>query len=154
MTSYASRVSSELSWPVIDDDLHAYVDRELAADRRPLVERHLRDHAEPCADPGGVGEGSFGMRVLLRRSVAFEARADGFQGRLIGGIEHILQRPAAGAVARTDHLQHLDGGNLRGGREDLERCVIADAHGLDIETLGLHHPEQLLDIPYKTPLIS
>ena len=35
--------------PIVDDDLHAYVDRLLATDRIPAVERHLRDNAEAAA---------------------------------------------------------------------------------------------------------
>jgi anti-sigma factor RsiW len=70
MMSYASRLGSELSWPVIDDDLHAYMDRELAADRRPAVERHLRDHAEPARRVGDYAA----QREALRAALAGPAR--------------------------------------------------------------------------------
>ena len=46
MMSYASGLGSDLGYPVLDEDLHAYVDRQLASDRRPAVEHYLRDHAE------------------------------------------------------------------------------------------------------------
>jgi anti-sigma factor RsiW len=48
MMSYASGSGSDLGYPVLDEDLHAYVDRQLASDRRPAVEHYLRDHAEPA----------------------------------------------------------------------------------------------------------
>ncbi len=35
---------SDLGRPISDDDLHAYVDRLLDAERIPVIERHLRDH--------------------------------------------------------------------------------------------------------------
>jgi hypothetical protein len=46
--SYARSPGGDLSCPVLDEDLHAYVDRQLASDCRPAVERYLRDHAEPA----------------------------------------------------------------------------------------------------------
>jgi anti-sigma factor RsiW len=46
MMSYASGIGSDLGYPVLDEDLHAYVDRQLGSDRRPAVELYLRDHAE------------------------------------------------------------------------------------------------------------
>jgi len=45
MMSYGSGLDSDLGYPVLDEDLHAYVDRRLASDRRPAVEHYLRDHA-------------------------------------------------------------------------------------------------------------
>ncbi len=66
---------------------------------------------------------------------------------MAGRIEDILQCPASRAITLTHHLQHLDGGNQRGGGEVLERSVVGDVEGLDIEALALHHPEQLLDRP-------
>ena len=66
---------------------------------------------------------------------------------MAGRIEDIRQCPASGAITLTHHLQHLDGGNQRGGGEVLERSVVGDVDGLDIEALALHHPEQLLDRP-------
>jgi anti-sigma factor RsiW len=44
--SHFSGVGAELSRPVIDEDLHAYVDRELEAERRPIVESYLQEHSE------------------------------------------------------------------------------------------------------------
>jgi anti-sigma factor RsiW len=46
MGSYASGLGGELGCPVIDEDLHAYVDRQLPAERRPVVERFLQDNTE------------------------------------------------------------------------------------------------------------
>jgi anti-sigma factor RsiW len=46
MGSYASGLGGELSCPVIDQDLHAYVDRQLTADRLPVVERYLEAHSD------------------------------------------------------------------------------------------------------------
>ena len=40
---------SDSGRPVVEDDLHAYIDRLLDADRIPAVERHLRDNAEAAA---------------------------------------------------------------------------------------------------------
>ena len=42
MTGYASGLGDDLRYAVIDEDLHAYVDGQLAPDRRRAVERHLR----------------------------------------------------------------------------------------------------------------
>jgi anti-sigma factor RsiW len=46
MSSYAIGQGDELSWLVINDDLHAYVDRQLPSERRPVVERFLRAQPE------------------------------------------------------------------------------------------------------------
>ena len=81
------------------------------------------------------------MRVLLPFGLAFKGRTHGFEGRLVGGIEDVLQRPASGAISFTNHLQHLDGGDQRGGGEVLERAIVGDVDGLDIETLGLQPPK-------------
>jgi hypothetical protein len=54
---------------------------------------------------------------------------------LAGRIEDILQCPACGAIALTDHLQHLDGGN------PLSATRTASI------SKPFHHPEQLLDRP-------
>ena len=40
---------SESVRPITEDDLHAYVDRLLDPDRRPAVERHLRDNPDDAA---------------------------------------------------------------------------------------------------------
>ena len=65
MGSYASGLGGELSCPVIDQDLHAYVDRQLTAERLPVVERYLEAHSElgaagqriPCP-AGGTSRGA------------------------------------------------------------------------------------------------
>ena len=64
--SYASGIGSDLGYPVLDEDLHAYVDRQLASDRRPAVEHYLRDHA------GAAGRVSsyIAQREALRAALA------------------------------------------------------------------------------------
>src|SRR5271167_2016828 len=47
--------------------------------------------AETRADPSGVSEGGFGMRVLLALGVAFKPCAEGFEERLIFRLEGIGQ---------------------------------------------------------------
>jgi hypothetical protein len=42
--------------------------------------------AEPCADPGGVGERSFRMWGLLALGLAFEADGDPFKGLALIGM--------------------------------------------------------------------
>ena len=67
MMSLASGLGSELSCPVIlDEDLHAYVDRQLGLDRRPAVERHLREHAESARRVGAY----VAQREALRAALA------------------------------------------------------------------------------------
>ena len=51
--------------PVGDDDLHAYVDDRLAPERRPLVERYLREHPEAGARVRRWQEGSAALRKAL-----------------------------------------------------------------------------------------
>jgi anti-sigma factor RsiW len=46
MYTVVSDAGTALSRPVIDEDLHAYLDRELEAERRPIVERYLEDNAD------------------------------------------------------------------------------------------------------------
>jgi anti-sigma factor RsiW len=46
MYTVVSDAGTTLSRPVIDEDLHAYLDRELEAERRPIVETYLADNAE------------------------------------------------------------------------------------------------------------
>src|SRR6516165_9817321 len=46
MYTIVSDAGTTLSRPVIDEDLHAYLDRELEAERRPIVESYLADNAE------------------------------------------------------------------------------------------------------------
>jgi anti-sigma factor RsiW len=66
MMSFASGVGSELSCPVLDEDLHAYVDRQLASDRRSVVERHLREHSEAARRVGAY----VAQREALRAALA------------------------------------------------------------------------------------
>jgi anti-sigma factor RsiW len=65
MMSYASRVDSELSWPVVDEDLHAYVDRQLEPDRKPVVERYLRHHGEHAQRVGAYTAQREALRAAL-----------------------------------------------------------------------------------------
>jgi anti-sigma factor RsiW len=64
--NYASGAGNDLSCPVLDEDLHAYVDRQLAPDRRPAVERYLRNHAEPARRVGSY----IAQREALRAALA------------------------------------------------------------------------------------
>jgi anti-sigma factor RsiW len=66
MGSYARGLGGELSCPVIDEDLHAFVDRQLAPDRRTVVERHLQDHA----DTAGRVSAYTAQREALRAALA------------------------------------------------------------------------------------
>ena len=66
MGSYASGLGGELSGPVIEEDLHAYVDRQLPPDRRPVVERYLQDHSEPARRVGAY----ITQREALRAALA------------------------------------------------------------------------------------
>jgi anti-sigma factor RsiW len=66
MMSYASGLGGELSCPVLDDDLHAYVDRQLPSDRRSAVEHYLRDHSEPARRVGSY----IAQREALRAALA------------------------------------------------------------------------------------
>jgi len=110
--------------------------------------------AEPCEDPGCIGERGFWVWVLLLFGLAFETVADALQGRLIVGIEDIAERTVGNAVALGDELHDLDGGDQDGGDELFERTIFLLAQRFDGEALRLHGPEQLLDIPYEIPLIS
>jgi anti-sigma factor RsiW len=46
MSSHAVGLDNEPSWLALGEDLHAYVDRQLPSERRPVVERFLRAHPE------------------------------------------------------------------------------------------------------------
>jgi anti-sigma factor RsiW len=46
MYNVVSGDDAELSRPVIDEDLHAYIDRELDVERLQIVESYLAEHAE------------------------------------------------------------------------------------------------------------
>ena len=65
MMSYASGPGSDLGYPVLDEDLHAYVDRQLASDRRPAVERHLRDHSDSARRVGAYIAQREALRAAL-----------------------------------------------------------------------------------------
>jgi anti-sigma factor RsiW len=71
MMSYATGLGGELSFPVLDDDLHAYVDRQLASDRRPAVERYLRDHSDSARRVSSY----IAQREALRAALAGPASA-------------------------------------------------------------------------------
>jgi anti-sigma factor RsiW len=69
MSGYATGLGGELRYPVLDDDLHGYVDCELAPDRRLIVERHLRDHsASACRVNAYIAQ-----REALRAALATPA---------------------------------------------------------------------------------
>ena len=87
--------------------------------------------AEPCEDPGGIGERAFGMRVLLLCGLAFEGLADALQGGLVVGIEDVAERAFGFTVALGDELHHLDCGDQDGGDELFERAVLLLAQGFD-----------------------
>ena len=87
------------------------------------------------------------MRVLLLCGFAFEGLADALQGGLVVGIEDIGERAFGFTVALGDELHHLDCGDQDGGDELFERAVLLLAQGFDIEALGLHGAEHLLDGP-------
>jgi anti-sigma factor RsiW len=66
MMSYASGLGGDPGCAVLDEDLHAYVDRQLASDRRPMVERHLREHSESARRVGAY----MAQREALRAALA------------------------------------------------------------------------------------
>src|SRR5579862_6353100 len=106
--------------------------------------------AQSCEDPGGIGQRTGGMWVLLLGGLAFEALRDPFQSRLIAGIEDVAERTFGFAIALVDELHNLDGGDQNGGDELFERPVLLLTQRFDIKALGLHGPEQLLDGPAQT----
>ena len=68
--------------------------------------------AKACANPSGVGERAFGVRVLLLERFAFEIGVEGFQKRLVFWLKRIgdgAQRAfRCIAVAGMDQLLHDD----------------------------------------------
>jgi anti-sigma factor RsiW len=71
MMSHASSLGDTLSLPVIDDDdLHAYVDRQLSSDRRAEIDLYLREHASPSHRVGTY----IAQREALRAALAGPAR--------------------------------------------------------------------------------
>ena len=86
--------------------------------------------------------------------LALKARPERGEGVDLGLGERVGRRHLIAAVAA---LRQLDIHARRFGRhcgeldEAFRRGELAV---LQLQPLRLHHPEQLLDIPYKTPLIS
>jgi anti-sigma factor RsiW len=66
MGSYASGLGGELGCPVIDEDLHAFVDQQLAPERHPVVERYLQENAESARRVGAY----VAQREALRAALA------------------------------------------------------------------------------------
>src|SRR5450631_1233336 len=102
------------------------------------------------ADPGGVGERAFWMRIFLTGGLAFELGAKRLQQGRIFELEGVARRsqPLDGAaIARMDQLLNRDGGDQRGGGQFAERLIVGDAQRFDIKALRLHRTEQLLDRP-------
>lgn len=65
MGSDASGLGGEPSCPVIDEDLHAYVDRQLSPDRREVVEHYLQDHSESARRVGAYTAQREALRAAL-----------------------------------------------------------------------------------------
>jgi hypothetical protein len=103
--------------------------------------------AEPCEDPGGIGERAFGVRVRLLCGFAFEGLTDALQGRLVVRIEQVAERAFGFARALGDELHHLDRSDENGGDELFERAVLLLPQGFDSEALCLDRAEQLFDGP-------
>src|SRR6266567_5507661 len=89
--------------------------------------------AEACADPCGVGERAARMRVFLPLGLPLEGCADGLEGGLVGRIEDVLELTSSGAIAFSDHLEHLHGGDQDRGGELLERRLVEHTNGFDVE---------------------
>src|SRR5215203_551563 len=107
--------------------------------------------AEAGADPCRIGERAPGVGVALSFGLAFEALAQGFDEGQVVRAEGVGDGPEAaltgGAVAGMDELLDGDGGDKGRHGELAPGGVLADAHGLDVEALGLEGAEQLLDRP-------
>src|SRR5882724_11765322 len=103
--------------------------------------------AEASNDPGREGEGSFGMRIFLARSLAFETSRKSFENRLIVGFEGVGQRPVGCAIASPDELHDGDGCHRSGGHELDHDLWLADISSLDVEARGLEGAEELFDGP-------
>ena len=63
-----------------------------------------------------AAKASDGMGVLLPGGLAFQFGRQGFENRLVGGIEGVFEALPGRAVAGLDELHHRDGGDGRGGR--------------------------------------
>ena len=70
MGGYASGIGGEACGPVIDEDLHAFVDRQLPSDRRPAVELYLQEHSEAARRVTAYAA----QREALRAALAGTAR--------------------------------------------------------------------------------
>src|SRR5215207_6672639 len=107
--------------------------------------------AEAGADPCCIGERAPGVGVALSFGPAFEALAQGFEEGQVVRAEGVGDGPEAAlsgaAVAGVDELPDGDGGDKRRHGELAPGGVLADAHRLDVEALGLEGAEQLLDRP-------
>src|SRR5215207_10123564 len=107
--------------------------------------------AEAGADPCRIGERAPGVGVALSFGPAFEALAQGFEEGQVVRAEGVGDGPEAAltgaAVAGVDELLDGDGGDERRHGELAPGAVLADAHRLDVEALGLEGAEQLLDRP-------
>src|SRR5215207_313323 len=107
--------------------------------------------AEAGADPCRIGERAPGVGVALSFGLAFEALAQGFDEGQVVRAEGVGDGPEAAltgaAVAGVDELLDGDGGDERRHGELAPGGVLADAHRLDVEALGLEGAEQLLDRP-------
>src|SRR5271167_365485 len=103
--------------------------------------------AEAGDDPGGPRQGTGGMRVLLLWGSPFESGLVEGEGVDFLGREDLLGRDRRGAVTGADELH--DTGRREGAEEGEfdEGLSALDLTGLDVETLALQGPEQLLDIP-------
>ena len=89
--------------------------------------------------------------VALSFGLAFEAFAQGFEEGQVVRVEGVGDGPeaalAGAAVAGVDELLDGDGGDKGRHGELRPGGVLADAHRLDVEALGLEGAEQLLDRP-------
>ena len=110
--------------------------------------------AEAGADPGGVGERAFGMRVLLPLGLALPVRRRGASRKgcrpQLEGVEDGSWRGFLawrGAVPGVDQLLDDDGGDEQHGDHLLARQILGLAQGIDGEALGLERAEQLFDGP-------
>src|SRR5215218_6675802 len=107
--------------------------------------------AEAGADPCRIGERAPGVGVALSFGPAFEALAQGFEEGQVVRAEGVGDGPEAAlsgaAVAGVDELLDGDGGDKGRHGELAPGAVLADAHRLDVEALGLEGTEQLLDRP-------
>jgi mannose-6-phosphate isomerase-like protein (cupin superfamily) len=103
--------------------------------------------AQSCNDPGGEGQRTFWVHVLLPLGLAFQFCRDGLDDGLIGRIEDLEQGLAGGAVARLDQLHHRYGRDGDSSGEADHDLGIADVGCFNIEASGLLRVEVLFDDP-------